>query len=359
MTAAERFVITELTGSQRSISLGGRALPYRGVSWGATMRSKQTWYPGNPRGTLQVLGPQYEPTIIVGCWKARYLVNGKSAIGQVGFPDLELSPWSPDALVAAFYSILNAGNALRVEWRAEVREGILKRFVPTYGRPTGVDVEWEMEFEWSGANDAPAPRAAESPPDPSGELREELNDADSAADARPQTVVPEVRTELRDLQAQYRRGAGSMFDNFRLIAASPAVPLGQISSLIATTELLREEIDHERDAIAGVPRQGITLSDRVSDLLDVERWRRTVSFEQGDLRNGCLRRAKQAKDRAIPGALTVVTVPGDTTLRRLSFTYYGTADEWQRIADVNGFVDSLVPAGTVVVIPPTGAPTEP
>lgn len=351
---AERIIITELSGSQREIQLGGRALPYRGVSWGLEMRTKLTWYPGNPRATQQVLGPQYEPTILNGGWKDRFLVNGISVVQATGFPDLEQSPWSADALVAAMYSIVKAGNALRVSWRAEVRTGVMKRFTPRYGIPTGTDVEWEMEFEWQAADEAPS-TAAESPADPSGALREEMNGQDAAASARPTGVNNATRAQVAGTLRNARTFAAQMYDAFRAISLSPTAVTAPVGALLSVTELMRVELDAERSRIESVPRQVVTESDLVAELLNVEAWRRTLAFEQEVLRNGSMARAARAASALAPGTLTVITVPGETTLRRLALTYYGSSDDWEIIANANGFTDSVIAAGTVVVIPPARA----
>lgn len=353
----ERFTIEELTGDRRSISLGGRALPYPGVAWGATMRNKKTWYAGNPRGTLQVLGPEYDPTDLSGCWKDRFFAidrAGAASVTAVGFPDLEeISQQNVDKLIAAFYSILQAGNALRVQWRAEVREGILAHFVPTYGRPTGTDVEWSMSFEWIAKDEAPA-TAAPAEAEPRGALREELGNVDAASDSRPAQVNATTRGIVAETQFDTRSLAGQMFDAFSSMggARGPLQPLDGVAALLSLTEQMRVELDAEREQIESVPVQLTTLSDRAVDLMNVDAWRRTLDFEQGKLRDGCLRRAASAQNRVAPGSMVIVKVPGATTLRTLSLIYYGTADSWKQIADINDLTESLVPAGTTLVIPP-------
>lgn len=363
MPGEDRFTIEELTGSQRSISLGGRALPYRGVAWGASMRIKRTWYAGNPRGTIQVLGPEYEDTQVDGAWKDRF-VGRIGTVRSFGFDLGALGVtvgsqgstvgeiWSADALVAAFYSILNAGNALRVSWRAEVREGVLVEFIPTYGRPTGVDVEWTMKFAWN-AVDAPPATAGAAAPEPRAALRQELNDVDAASDGRPTVVNNAGRAQVSASLFNERSIAGQLFDGYAsiAIASGPSALLAPVASVLSATEQMREVLDDARTEIESVPVQALTLSDRAVDLLNVDSWRRTLDYEWGLLQGGCLLRATSFQQQVAPGSLRIVTLPGATTLRTLSLTYYGTADSWEKIADVNGFTDSTVPAGTSVIIP--------
>lgn len=358
LSGAGRFSIEELTGARRSIALGGRSLPRRGVGWGVEMRKKQTWYPGAKRGTIQVLGPQYMDTHLSGAWKDRFLRGQVEASGfaeQFGGRSNVLSashPTTAAELVAVFYSICQAGNALRVSWQNETREGILASFLPTYGVPSGNDVEWEMVFAWEGAGEPPAVVSTEEP-DARAQQRQEMANVDNAA-ASPTTTNNATRSLVATTQRSTRTLGGGMFDALRSIPLS-FPPLEPVSSLVSLTEQMRTLLEDERERLADVPRQVTTLSDRVLDLVNVESWRRSLSAAQRDLEAGCMTRASNASKKVLPGALTVVTVPGSTTLRDLSLTYYGSADDWQRIADTNGLSDSYVAAGTVLVIPPPGA----
>lgn len=139
------FEVEELTGSQRSIRLRDRALPYQGVGFPITQRTKKTYYGGNPVATLQVLGPDYGNTQLDGIWKARFLADSvefnSGNSGSAAAPDLS----SPEDLVLLFEDIALSGNTLRVQWGPHVREGILVRFTPDWIRLQ--DVKWAMEFE--------------------------------------------------------------------------------------------------------------------------------------------------------------------------------------------------------------------
>lgn len=351
-----RFEIRELTGSQRWITLSGRAMPYRGIAWGMHQRTKKSEYAGNPVATIQVLGPGYDDTHITGTWKERF-IRETGAVNLVGFDDLaagDTQRITVEQLCAAFERVQQAGNALQVQNGRWLREGILKSFVPTPGLPNGSDVQWELIFEWS-KRDEVATTAASSPPNPRGQLRNELANTASAASARPRVVRPDIQGIVRGAMQTSRTIAGQMFDTFRQTQALVTKVTAELAAANATqTEQLRTTLDTERTQIGDVPRTSCTDSDQVVDLMAVETWRRTLSYQQEVMRNGAMQRARNMRDGLVPGALQIVTVPGDTTLRKLSTAYYGTADSWQVIADANGFHDSFIARGTIVVIPPLG-----
>ena len=104
-----------------------------------------------------------------------------------------------------------------------------------------------------------------------------------------------------------------------------------------------------------VPYTSIQVDDSVVSVLDLESWRRSEALETRRLNAAQITQARNLVDVIEPGAIAIVSIAQNTTLRQLAIKYYGNADRWQAIADANGFVDSQVEAGTLVIIPPSGA----
>jgi nucleoid-associated protein YgaU len=96
-------------------------------------------------------------------------------------------------------------------------------------------------------------------------------------------------------------------------------------------------------------------TDRLIGKLKADVWRRDVAQATGVLRAQAQRTSRDFGKRVSPSPIQIVTVQGDTTLRKLSVVYYGTPDEWQRIADANAITGSMVTAGAQILIPPTSA----
>lgn len=59
-------VLVELSPPYRKLSLGGRERPERPLQRVHTQRSKQTYYPGSKRASVQVLGSHDEPIVLRG-----------------------------------------------------------------------------------------------------------------------------------------------------------------------------------------------------------------------------------------------------------------------------------------------------
>lgn len=352
------FTIQELSGEERRLALGGRALPSEVGGWGSapfgvTVKSTKTTYPGNANSTIQILGPEYEDTVIRGVWKARFLAD---AIEATGFPELTDGDGAvmPIQLVDAMYSIAKSGQPLRVSWGPRVREGILKSVRDNWIREQ--DVEWELTFEWN-AEDEPVSRAAATPPSARTELREDMSRTDSAATARPAGVNNATADSVKATTSDRRRIAGQVFDVVRTIAtvAPGTSPLDAIAGLAVSAQEMLDAMNVSAEQVGDRPYTELQVADDVLSVLGVEAWRRTLVAEQDRLAANLLWRAIEERKRASPSAIAIVRIPRDTTLRMLATTYYGTADDWQRIADANAIDGSMVPAGTTIVIPPRGA----
>lgn len=342
------FQIEEQTGGQRSIVLRGRALPYRGVTWEGTQKTKQTWYPGNPQATQQVLGPTENPTTIRGIWKDRFLPGQVEISGSFGQP-IEGATITAEQLAFAFDQLRVAGNLLRVQWGPLVRNGILRRFRVEPARIE--DWTWEAEFEWSARNDAEVPRAAEET-DENPDLRQKLNEVDDQLAFEPPQTLSSFSTEVSARVATLRTQAGVMFDRIRQTDGLTSTPAEALGALASAAEAIRTESEELLGQLSDVPYLDAQTTDRVLDVLSIERWRRTLGERVFSFRATAQRLERAIQAEARPSALAVITVPGDTSLRTISRQVYGTADSWQVIADFNGFETSIVPAGTTVVIPP-------
>lgn len=348
LSEAPAITIEEATGSARSILLRGRALPYQGVGFGGEMRVMTTWYPGNPEATIQVLGPELAATSMEGMWKDRFLPGQYILSGFDGLDDLETA----DALVRAFEALRDSGNELLVQWFNVGRRGVMTSFTPTWVRPQ--DVRWTAEFTWF-ATDTRAARAGYSPL-PTVDMLTTTVAHDDAVVSVPDTVskdyLASIVSKVNDVRAQ----AGQMFDYIRQAQRLVQMPLTLVQGAVSAADSLRAESEDEIGRLTNVPATFAQTTDAVVATFRAETWRRGVARRAGHLVASALTTAANFQRNVLPGALQVLVVPGDTTLRQLSTRYYGSPDSWTVIADANALVDSTVPAGTVLVIPALPTP---
>jgi nucleoid-associated protein YgaU len=350
LSVAPSFFIEETTGRGRTIELKGRALPYQGVGFGGEMRHSTTWYAGNPIATMQVLGPTLENTTIEGMWSDRFLPG---QFELTGFPDLAgfdgtTSIQTAEVLIRAFEQLRDSGNALRVQWFHTARQGIIKNFTPTWIRPQ--DCKWSVEFTWFAA-DLEQPIRAAFNDVPAQDMLTKTTSHDDAFVAEPAYIAPAFSSSVEEATNNVRVQAGQIFDQIRQAQDTIKVPAQNIQACVAAASSLRSYANQEVAQLTELPYTYAQTGDSVIQVLGCEDWRRLLARNSDSLTATSLRTSQQFQENVLPGSLAVVTVPGDTTLRQLSTTYYGTPDSWTIIADANDLTDSLVAAGTVLVIP--------
>lgn len=348
--------VEEVGGKGRRLVLRGRALPYQRVTFEGELRLAQTWYPGNAQATLQVLGPSENNTVMSGAWKDRFL---RGAVEAQGFDSLD----PPDdvtaaGLVAAFEALRREGVRVRVRWADVSREGVVARVSATWIRPQ--DVEWEVEFAWVSLDDGrAAPRAAAAEPSLDDQIAEAQRKLDDALADEPKRLSEDFKERIKEPAQLHRVESAKAIQTAREArnAIRPADALGQALSLATTAHTVRLLGVQALGLLVDEPYVQMALTDAVTDVLRLERYKRNAGRAQHRSMAVHLRGAERERRRVAPGSLTVITVPGETTLRKLALRYYGTADEWQRIADANGLHSSHVEAGTTLVIPaPPGRP---
>ncbi len=344
------ILIQEITGSQRIIALGGRALPERPLPAGGRLRTKKTWYSGNNVATLQVLGSEDMDMNLRGVWNDRFIGD---QVSTSGFETPELAR----DVVRIFETLQRAGNTLRFQWGDVVRMGVLAEFVPTWLREQ--DVEWTMRFEWFGRDDQEVPRATLDEAPNSSELRQRQNRTDDQLAFEPKTIRPDYSARVRSQISDVRGRVGAIFDRVREAQSTGGIPLTAVRGVLADAEALRLEANELAVELIEAPVELATDLEGLIDRFGAENWRREQGRRVLRTQAEGQRVARDLLRLTRPAPLAVVTIRGGTdSLRRLARDFYGTPDEWRRIADVNDLPDSVVAPGTLIVIPPLSAPAE-
>jgi hypothetical protein len=314
------------------------------------LRHKKTWYAGNNVATLQVLGSEDSSTQLKGIWNDRFIAD---QVATAGFETPELAR----DVVTIFETLQRSGNALRFQWGDVVRMGILAEFEPNWLREQ--DVEWTMTFEWYGRDDQTVPRATADDPPNSAQLRQRSNQSDDQLAFEPKSVRPDYSERIRSQIAGVRGRVSALFDRVRAAQSVVAIPLTAVRGALADAEALRTAGNELSVELLEAPLEVATTFEELVDRLTAEVWRREQGRRARRTQAEGQRVARELRRLTRPEPLAVVTIRGgNDSLRRLALKFYGTADEWRRIADVNGLPDSVVAPGTLVVIPPLSAPVE-
>lgn len=342
MAEAPTVTIRELEGARRSVVLSDRAKPYRRVPFGSTLRHSQTWYAGNPQATIQVLGVTLDPTTMSGVWKSRFLPG---AVTVEGFAEVTTA----EELVEVFRELQRGGSLLEVVWGPETRRGILGDFSPEWIRVE--DVEWSATFVWRDEGRS-APRAAARTL-PTESLREAQIDTDATATLEPPEVEAAWSDRVFGALSTARTQVGQVFDAVRDAREQAAVPARAVGSAAAAVRGLRDTVAEVRQELSDLPVEYVTANDDLASTLRVEGYRRGLG--RAFLRLGATssRTARRLARERTPEAVVVDFVAAGTSLRRLSARYYGTPDEWERIARASGLpLRSVLEADALVTVPP-------
>lgn len=341
------LLIEDLT-NDRFVALEGRALPFRGVSFGTTMRKEVTWYAGSNVGTMQVLGIEEPNTDMEGKWSDRYLA-GQVSVG--GFPEVVLAA----DLVAIFEELAEQGANLRVQWGPKVRNGIIESFEPVYERQE--DVQWSISFAWFGRDDAEVTRAfTESQPDQEPALSA-MNELDEVAADEPSQSSRSYISRVRESVTSIRGSTTAYINAVKRVAQTPNPPLGPLNDIITAARQIGEDV---KGLLLGTaePIDEMVLSDRAEDRLLGDLSRREVSNRASILGAETGRTARKLEKKVRPRGRTIVEVREGQTLRDLAMKFYGSSDDWTRIALANGLTRSVVEPGTRLVVPDASDPVQ-
>lgn len=340
MPAEGTLIIHEIEGEERLVRLEDRNRPFRPWSNPTNQNVVTTQYPGNPRKTVQILGP----------FDDRVVFNGKIRDwwNHEGFAD---------DLEALLRSICNDGMLLEVEILGWRRQCIMTRFEPD-NQYTGF-FEYEMEFEVLGIEEAP--------PAFSGEID---TPSELAADTDTSLVVVEdLRTELplsipelsmapfdtdmaqlRQLVDEYvgeigeSNAAAQAIDTARRVNETATRTLSLVQDAQTQTRLARSRLSElTPDLLSQLPdAQG---------LLDTSGFR--VGIITGLRTTGLqLRRSEDFfREAADSTVLTTVNGRAGRSLAELALRYYGTVHDWPRIARANGLRDNYIETAVELIIP--------
>lgn len=183
------FIIEELGGTKRSVTLYGPSLPFRGATWDHDTIMDTTWYPGNAKeATQQVMVPALMPSTFEGCWKRTQMGKIPCSFSENGAEGKPIT--SPIFLRDLIYAIWTTAIRLRVTWsrpasssktpktQKVVREGRIGNYKFKHGYAD--DVEWEIKFVWVSAGGSVQRVVATRDSDLASELAQldaSLNDA--------------------------------------------------------------------------------------------------------------------------------------------------------------------------------------
>lgn len=393
------FRITELTGDKREIELSGRAAPYRPFKLEGKHRVESTPLAGFATKTQQALGAEEMPTTCNGTWKDMYLANSvlvskdtRSTVSiefeGVSISNTEVSSdfnavTTAHEVAELIDDVRRKGQTLQVTWMHIARIGKLVNLKQAW--LTSNDVEWEMEFDWSGRDEAfisPTP----AQPNVSESVRQATQAYLSVQDATGFVGVPDLNTRFADAIDNHvsalQQGLLQVEDALKARIGAVTDSAEAIQRAIGTFAFVEDEADNligELTTRAAVTMVNVgadldALSPGSASVLVASINPSAIDYRRVDpgqqvsagiavaksllaarqLRHACGRQRVKLQRSVEADVLAVVMCKEEQDLRDLSIEWYDTPDDWVRIRKFNGLSGSQVEPGQIVLIPALG-----
>lgn len=364
------FELRELTGDQRTVTLKGRALPYRPFTLAGKQRNSIDWYNGNPIGVLQVYGAEEDKTTVNGWWKDVFIGDPNAIYATVnGFAINTVRD-----LADLIDDIRRKGQEIVVTWMDRTRFGLLELFTQKWH--TGHDLEWDMTFAWIGQDDVQLSLNVPFVTDNSAaDLVSVPNDIQ---DGVTQLSTPTIRLQEEGINV------GGAINGFVTAFSDEYQSLVEDADGIANT--ISDQSDELQDTLSNVATIATAPNDaqrRIAGILDgikleagdcrqtfglIEGARLNLGGPFGDVladRSSSRQQAMTATQIQVTAAaqeakilralsqeiIMVFTARAGDTLLTASQIFYGTPDNWQDLMLYNNLVDSVLVAGQVVIAP--------
>lgn len=401
-TSASTFVVEtydpQTLQTIDSLVLQGRALPYRKPKYGGKQKVIIEWYPGNPVGTSQVLGPEEMPTNFNGMWKDRFVAAAVSdgTVDSVA-PPATLNGQTLDGAYAIYLvcdRFRRQGLPVRVTWDQLVRLGFIEEFTGAFERHQ--DIEWEMKFAWISQDDPDVPPNNPTSPDiasasqafqdaingvssaifnASDSLQTAISISDFASDAysiellsaqvsyAEQGVTDQINADINTMQTL----ADGMSDTNNSLVASTLAPVEASQRSAALGQLMFETGLDIVDQLEQNTAQALYAPTPSGPglLAEVLTWGQVTAgngmaakLSIRDLKDSTRDAAYTGSQQALaflqstsqPDLIQAFVAQAGDDLRRISTAAYGTPDEWISIMSFNGLSSSALTAGQVVFV---------
>ena len=370
------LIIQELTGPKRTIILRGASLPEETLRVGVEQRAEVKHYPGNPVGTLQVMGPSFLPTTLTGRWEDHFLAQDENYAELINFPAVAPAGRAGSqrtggasfqsggavptgearrarTLRDAMFKVCKSGMLVKLQWASIARYGIVKRFEPEHEREE--DIRFELEFIWIGDTNAqPRPRL-QARANRLGVLAKIAAAIEAALDAI-NTALALAYGGVAQVLNPFARLTGFVNDFLDAsqqvagLAFTPVETLGILRQQLTSIKLAARDTKlaiRQRNAafsatIEGFGPKGVAEASTAT----YEAVRQLIIMgETAD------RGLSDVEELEIPAVLGFYLATGGETLRDVALRFYGDANSWQAIRDYNNLSTSILATGVTVIVP--------
>lgn len=367
---ATAFIIEQLTGGPQAtqVVLRDRALPYRPITIGGSMRATMDWYPGNPDATVQFLGPEEDQIVVRGMWKDRFIVGASLNTGGARVPTAAVNGNQvSDAftLVDTFHVMRRQGRPIRLTWDEIIREGYISKFVATYERRE--DIEWELTLAITSWGDKPAYAILSSQTDLTSSISAWLKTQNDLEDSKANTPFQRVQDLADQLDEAVQKLEDSINDVVDSISAVTDTFLSAAANarrLAGIAQAVQDAADGIIDTLSEQPPidlfivPGLTQAlnpPTYGDELTAQLWTTNLADIARTAKYNAAAQQQQFLAQVQPTLIGKFIAQEGMDLRLVSNAFYGTPDQWPSLMMFNGFTSSGLNAGDVVLVPALSA----
>lgn len=370
-----------------TLSLRGRALPYKPLAISGKQRAEFNWYPGNPQATVQMLGPEEQTITFRGFWKDKFLQGSNDALltDTLGNAILARTGTSPTAeVIGSVVELVNIvdnmrrmGRRIKLTWDKLIRYGHIIGFTQTWH--TTHYCEWELEFAVSSLEEPLVPASTPNLTnlaDASNRAAQWVPGTEAAWQRPKPAVVSPLATIRRQVAAwdnqilsasnQFADGASQVAQAIQVGPnAARTLLTSCTSALAAATQAVGNVADvamTEAFAIGSVFAAGTALvtgetNAQREDSLPFGMQLGTASYQNGIKRSYLQVRSSSAvlrwqMQQQLQDELKASFVAKQNMdLRDVSTQFYGTPDSWRDLLIYNGLTTSQLTAGQLIWVP--------
>lgn len=353
MVASSPFVIRELGGDQRTVSLTGRAAPYRPFELSGEQSIEFEHLPGAPERTATVTGPVENATSATGFWKSKFL--GDTSADPPFRLDNRPVLTAREA-IKTMDSFRLLGQQLEVTWLDSLRRGFLKKFVQKWHNSE--DVEWEMAFEWISRGEPTQPVVLVTDTG----MGDAFANVSSIFDFLNSISVPPIplASEILNGLQEITNGIGNL-----ILDAEGAVqnftdqitsPIRAVRGLISTLQSLQGEAELMTAFLEGQPASafgsGPPDQQSYSEKQSLALYREELRAWALSLRQECVEQRTALSAQITTNLLATYVARDGEDLRDVARQFYGTPFEWRRLLVFNDLNTLQLFAGQLVLVPP-------
>jgi hypothetical protein len=348
------FEIIEIEGQERwRAVLYGRAVP-RGeqpIEWGVDARAEDTFFHGLPEGRTEPLGIGFPDLVFNGEWKQMHILTGDARV--------ELSPpsskyRSPHELCDLFEEFAARQKVLEITWSGGLHR--VARWASFRAQPgRGPDRRWTMSFKVLARAQGKVPRLPVRLTAGSSlaSLKKAAKGIDDALGDLPDGLQPSFMDKIREGFGNARQALADVRKKLHDVgdlARAPADVLREMTMLAQSARDTLKEASEIYDDTAYEYQVSIANAET---MLRARSWKTRVLDAADGAMDGILALLDYLASQDVTPKRWVSVAAGDS-LVKLAVREYGpgNGDLWKSIADANGLVSQIAPAGVSRLVIP-------